>query len=59
PYPQLPMMQGFGVVGGHPVHDGPPGWPARESGTGTASKIMEFSTPRDLPGGPCLPKHHR
>ncbi|MFD1313727.1 transposase, partial [Streptomyces kaempferi] len=32
--------QGFGVVAGRPVHDGPPGWPAGESGTGTASKIM-------------------
>ncbi|EMF56381.1 transposase IS4 family protein [Streptomyces bottropensis ATCC 25435] len=24
-----------------------------------ASKIMEFSTPHDLPGRPCLPTHHR
>lgn len=52
-----PPCQGFGVVTWRAVHDV---LPTQQTGdaTVTASKIMEFSTPRDLTGRPCLPTHH-
>jgi hypothetical protein len=53
------LAQGFGVVAWRPDRGDLPVQLCPRNVTGTASKIMEFSTPRDPGGRLCLPTHHR